>query len=663
VFLRLKQTRWTLIPLLWIGCMAFLQGAEQKVKIVIDPSQGTLGRTFEGIGAVSAGASSRLLIDYPEPYRSQILDFLFKPNWGASLQHLKVEIGGDVDSTDGSEPSHMHARGDENYQRGYEWWLMKEARKRNPDIILEALEWGAPGWIGDGHFFSEDNIEYILRFLEGAQRIHKLRIDYVGIWNETPYEIEWIKKLKKTLTAHGLSTKVAAADQVNTWDIVDTMRRDANLANAVDVVAIHYPGKDVENGAVARMHDRFDKAVDLTGFDKPIWSSEDGPWRGDWQGALFLAKTYNRNYLLGKMTKTEIWSPVTSYYDIFPLPGSGLMRANAPWCGHFEVQPAIWATAHTTQFVSPGWRYLDAACGFLPGKGSFVTLISPEKKDISLVIETADASAPQLLELSLKNKLAAKLLHVWRTNVNASFQKMQPIVLKQGQLSFSLEPNSIYSFTTTTNQKKGKNKAPALKPFLLPYHENFESYSLSRQARYFSDTTGAFEVQNCQGSRGGLCYEQVVDRLPIRWHYAAETLPVSLIGDNRWENYRAEAKVFFPASAEGILLGRVSRQEQSTGKITGYQLHLLSSGEWMLTRGNSHTLATGKIVLPVVSWHTMCLEFQGDQIQAWVNGEKLAHIHDSGCSRGLAGIGVAGWQKIQFDDFSVRGLTDAPRKN
>lgn len=37
---------------------------------------------------------------------------------------------------DGTEPSHMHYALDENYFRGYEWWLMKEAKKRNPDIIL-----------------------------------------------------------------------------------------------------------------------------------------------------------------------------------------------------------------------------------------------------------------------------------------------------------------------------------------------------------------------------------------------------------------------------------------------------------------------------------------------------------------------------------------------
>ena len=37
---------------------------------------------------------------------------------------------------DGTEPSHMHYMLDENYFRGYEWWLMREAKKRNPNITL-----------------------------------------------------------------------------------------------------------------------------------------------------------------------------------------------------------------------------------------------------------------------------------------------------------------------------------------------------------------------------------------------------------------------------------------------------------------------------------------------------------------------------------------------
>lgn len=43
---------------------------------------------YDGHGALSAGASSRLLWDYPEPYRSDVLDYLFKPQFGAGLHTL-----------------------------------------------------------------------------------------------------------------------------------------------------------------------------------------------------------------------------------------------------------------------------------------------------------------------------------------------------------------------------------------------------------------------------------------------------------------------------------------------------------------------------------------------------------------------------------------------
>src|SRR5512133_3473051 len=94
--------------------------AATATSITVDGS-GT-GRTFDGVGAISGGGgNSRLLIDYPEPQRSQVLDYLFKPGVGASLQILKVEVGGDTNSTDGAEPSHMHSRTDLNCDRGYEW--------------------------------------------------------------------------------------------------------------------------------------------------------------------------------------------------------------------------------------------------------------------------------------------------------------------------------------------------------------------------------------------------------------------------------------------------------------------------------------------------------------------------------------------------------------
>src|SRR3954465_12741625 len=109
------------------------------------------GPRFDGIGVVDGGgATSVLLKDYPEPQRRQILDMVYRPKFGASVNVLYVEVPGDGNSTQGSMPSHMHVRGDVDYARGYIWWVMTEARRRSPRLSLDGAAWSAPGWIGDG---------------------------------------------------------------------------------------------------------------------------------------------------------------------------------------------------------------------------------------------------------------------------------------------------------------------------------------------------------------------------------------------------------------------------------------------------------------------------------------------------------------------------------
>jgi hypothetical protein len=55
-------------------------GVTSEQQVHLDPVNAT--RRFDGHGALSAGASSRLLIDYPEPQRGDVLDYLFKPQVG-----------------------------------------------------------------------------------------------------------------------------------------------------------------------------------------------------------------------------------------------------------------------------------------------------------------------------------------------------------------------------------------------------------------------------------------------------------------------------------------------------------------------------------------------------------------------------------------------------
>lgn len=149
-------------------------------------------KPFHGIGGLSGGgATSVLLRDYPSPQREQILDYLFKPNFGANLHILKVEIGGDAQSTDGSESSHMHDPWTTDYSRGYEWFLMQQSKMRNPAISLYGLPWAFPMFVscnpgtldnctGNPYDRPEQTAAYVTSFVQGAKSVYGYTIDYIG---------------------------------------------------------------------------------------------------------------------------------------------------------------------------------------------------------------------------------------------------------------------------------------------------------------------------------------------------------------------------------------------------------------------------------------------------------------------------------------------------
>src|SRR5437762_11074754 len=90
-----------LVPV--IGAAGPARSAVPTTFITVDGEGGA--RVFDGVGAIlGGGGNARYLEEYPATRRTQILDYLFKPGYGASLQMLKLEIGGDANSADGAEP-------------------------------------------------------------------------------------------------------------------------------------------------------------------------------------------------------------------------------------------------------------------------------------------------------------------------------------------------------------------------------------------------------------------------------------------------------------------------------------------------------------------------------------------------------------------------------
>ncbi len=623
-----------------LAILAFSAAVFGNESIVLD---GTLeGRMFEGIGAVSAGASSRLLIDYPEPQRSEILDFLFKPGFGAAFQHLKVEIGGGINSTDGTEPTHMRSSGETNFNRGYEWWLMEEAVKRNPDIVLDCLAWGAPAWIGGGKYYSPAMADYIARFISGAREFHGLNITYTGVRNETPADADWVKLLRITLDRRGLrQVKIVGGDEASSWSIADGMALDSQLANCVDVIGAHYmraaSSESIETG-------------------KPLWASEAGPWRGDWAGALYTAAILNRNYIEAKITKTEIWSLISSYYDVLLLPDSGPMRAREPWSGHYDVQPAIWSIAHTTHFVKPGWKYLGgSACSALPLGGSVVSLRATNTSDFSVIVETLDASGTQTLDFVLKNGLSTEPINVWRSTADSLFEPVGVISPGTEGFSYTFEANSIYTLSTMSGGSRIDVSAPSATRFPLTYGDSFQSYAIEATPRFFADQAGTFEIAEAyQGE--GKCLRQIVSEPGIRWNLPEYT-PFTIIGDEFMADYQISTEALLETNGFISVFGRMENIMETVP--AGYCAKIYSDpGHWEIWKKND-LIGSGEIIFPALVWHQIALQFSGTSLSLIVDGRTVWQRQDAAFAAGLGGIGC-GWHPAQFRNFSLSPLHGSP---
>lgn len=621
------------------------------------------GRVYDGVGAISAGASSRLLYDYPEPERSQILDYLFKPNYGASLEILKVEIGGDMDATSGAEPSHMRTPDDLDCNRGYEWWLMKEARARNPQIKLYALEWGAPGWFGGG-YWSADNVKYILAWLDCA-RSKGLTIDYLGGGNEMGYDKHFYVMLKKALIDNGFDhIQVVASDNHHPpvyWEVAADMRKDPEFNNAVDIIGEH----DVCHWRTPYYH--CDITEDAVALAKPLWNSEQSTEDyADWGPAL--ARAMNRNYIDAKITANLNWGMVSGIYGTFRCAGTGLILTDKPWSGYYDLGKGIWVDAHTAQFVEPGWCYADSGCGYFGNGTSYVTLFSPDKEDYSIIIESMDATCAKTIRFLVQDGPSSKNVNVWQTNMFSDnpkehFTFTHDIKPDNGEFTVKIEPGYLYTLSTAEGQKKGTAKSKDRRKELwpLPYKEDFERFRESGLAKYFSDIHGAFEIAPCSGDRQGHCYRQMISLEPIAWHNARMD-PTTIMGDPEWwGDYKVTSDVLLEGPGYVELLGRIESQMRH---VSGYHFRVSDKNGWKLytedINGKCTTLASGETSLGIGAWHQLQLKFVAGQIAASIDGHIVADVRDDSHSTGQVGLRVSSWQHAQFDNVSVVQTADWP---
>ncbi|KAB0399275.1 hypothetical protein E2I00_013257 [Balaenoptera physalus] len=612
-------------------------------------------------------ATSRLLVNYPEPYRSQILDYLFKPNFGASLHILKVEIGGDGQTTDGTEPSHMHYELDENYFRGYEWWLMKEAKKRNPNITLMGLPWSFPGWLGKGFNWPYVNLQltayYVVTWIVGAKHYHDLDIDYIGIWNERAFDINYIKVLRRMLNYQGLQqVKIIASD--NLWEPISaSMLLDSELLKVIDVIGAHYPGT------------RTVKDARLTG--KKLWSSEDFSTLNSDVGAGCWGRILNQNYINGYMTalvdiyvfitscfgvsflsnksfSTIAWNLVASYYEQLPYGRCGLMTAQEPWSGHYVVEAPIWIAAHTTQFTQPGWYYLKTV-GHLEKGGSYVAL-TDGLGNLTIIIETM-SEIPEL--------------QVWYTKLGKPserflFKQLDSLWLLDsgGRFTLDLQEDGLLTLTTLSTGSKGSHPLPPRsQPFPRVYKDDFNvDYPFFSEAPNFADQTGVFEYfMNIEDpGEHRFTLRQVLNQRPITW--AADAFnTISIIGDYKWSNLTVKCDVYIETPEKGgvFIAGRVNKGGILIRSARGVFFWIFANGTYRVTDDLAGWIiyTSGHADVTAKKWYTLTLTINGGFSSGTLNGKPLwKNVSVNFPKNGWAAIGTHSFEFAQFDNFRVEAI-------
>lgn len=652
--------------------------------------------TFEGLGAIPS--YEKLLYDYPEPQRSEILDYLFLPNYGAALQVLKVEIGYDGNNTAVAWASYKRSLTEKpDFNRGYVWWLMKEAKKRNPDILLSALHWGYPAWAKT----NEQKAEFIFGFVKGAKEVHGLHIDYIGgNMNEEYTKIEGMKQqlrvnpavtiqLRKLLNANGFKdVKIVAADEgamVKEFLVLDSMANNRAYVDAVDVIGLHYKGRPSDFMPA--------KAFE---FGKSVWSTEDsgGSYR-DIRSGYGWVNQIIRLLLDVKMNGLIRWSATASVYDNMPWSSNGFIEAKEPWSGRYVIGSNLWAFSHFTQFIQPGWKILDTKGSHIYTKdttvaGRFITFKDDKSDHYAMVLNTYDPKFPEAgvdMEIKLAGGLSTKTATLWRSDFmdpSAWFRQTENLRPANGKIRIHLEKGCVYTLSTITNQHRGITDIPAAKQFPFPYQDDFETADPQNLAKYFLDANGIFEIVPAGGGWKGKALRQVVREAPIIWHDKPLKQPVTEIGDMAWSHYKVAVDVLLENEGKALLGGRFDGIKENNGNyyLEGYWLSVDQKGNWELLRkdapldkndkkdtGAFVTLASGEINgFGLNKWINLRMEFEGEVIRAFIGQKKMAEVTDTTYKNGNVTLGTVGvdgadmfsktdtWCNAQFDNLLIKPI-------
>lgn len=673
------------------------------------------GTVYRGLGTVTGNNSSRLLMDYkvqnPKAYR-EIMNLLFKPDCGAGLTHVKLEFGADINSSSGTEPSIMrYADEKADVTRGAGFMFAADALSINPEITVDILRWGEPAWVAEEFKKSKEKgfearYKWYKSALDAAYERYGIKFTHVSPdSNETgKIDAEWLiyfsERLKSETNCrydYG-DIKIVASDEVCGWQIADEMMKNKRLRDAVDILGEHYNTKASENAL--RLNKKYGKEIWYT---EGIASSNiarltvnsDGVGISGKNGALDVCNRIINAYFNGRMTMYEYQPAAAAYYSGVSYFPKGLLTANTPWSGFYDVDSGIWLSAHFTRFIKNGWRFVDSGC-FGDGKedhsisettNNYMTVTDPDTGDYTIVI-CNDSPETRRYNFVFENMAKASApVDIWETRgpdsgqtFNANYLKCLGTFLPQelnGKFNLYTEVSPHSLVTITTVDKKSCQPIFACPrpdfPLDISYSDDFDYADgfLAERGNaplYTTDYGGAFEVITVDGEK---VLMQMIDKKikPIDW-YKKTPPPFTVLGDDRWCNYSAEIEFRLAEDAEDnyAALGiRYLTSDLGVDTVeNGYTLFVYSNGKWRLQR-NLTVIAEDSVPdFDGTAWHKIKLAAAKKNVAADIDGRTVAEFTDSEAypHSGRVSVGSGLYKNIfrKFKTARIKGFAPVVKR-
>ncbi|MDO0938128.1 GH59 galactosidase [Streptomyces sp. DG2A-72] len=387
--------------------------AAEPVDVVIDGddvrSDNRNGLPYKGLGVLSCNSTSNLLMDYKAQHPGrywQLVRVLFGGK-RPLINHVKVEMGSDTNTSTGADPATMRTPdefADASRSPGFQ--LAADAKTVNPKLKVSILRWEMPAWVqkewdkGSG---DDEMYKWYKETILDAYEKYGYMVDYVDPdKNETRNPDEaFIKRYKNAMVTdqdfanprYGIPAdqrekaekayhdiKIIASDENETHHIGPAMLSDKELFGIVDAVGYHYNTEDRREGAADSdtylPYTKLATGKNKYNEDKEVWYSEgvasfgytdyrvnntEGPngsstGIGGVQSALDLANRSIKSYANSKRTHYIFQPAIGSFYEGAQYSHKELVSARDPWSGHLHYDASLYVMQHLTQFAKTGWE-------------------------------------------------------------------------------------------------------------------------------------------------------------------------------------------------------------------------------------------------------------------------------------------------------------------